>query len=105
MTRRLIVVVAAVWVLGCGGGLTRDQAIELASKQLPPSAAPIELVSATSGPWGEASESGGRRLAWAVEFRGAFEGEGVAPNPPPILHSFTVFLDFQTGAFVSSEGE
>jgi len=66
--------VIAVGLLGCQApGISRDQAITLAVRQIGPSTGPLALVSAVRQPASEA----GSGSEWVVTFTGTFQGEGI----------------------------
>lgn len=88
-------------------GLTRDQAVETAVRNAPPSDIPIRVESALEGRLdqfyiGAPSEEAGRHV-WAVALVGSFrplvEGEVAG-----VYRHHVVILDFTTGQFISGSG-
>lgn len=88
-------------------GLTRDQAIEAAVRNAPPSDVPISVVSALDGRLDRfdvtaPSDEAGRHV-WAVALVGSFrplvEGEVAG-----VYQHHLVILDFTTGEFLSGWG-
>ena len=94
--------VIAVGLLGCQApGISRDEAITLAVRQIGPSNGPVALVSAVRQPASEA----GSGYEWVVTFTGTFQGEGIGGQPPPIFHRRTIALDALSGDVLWLSGE
>jgi hypothetical protein len=112
----LILVAAWVGALELGlpvGGLSRDQAISLARRQIA-STTPASVRVAVPGPFvlfrGGATDavSPGYRLVWSIMFSGTYDAASCGPAPlaggtphcPPPNHAATVVVDYFNGAFI-----
>ncbi len=94
------------------GGISRDQAIRMASHQgMAQSTTPTEVSWAKAGPlsqFGRDPYSAPNRLVWAITFTGSFRWASCGPYNPngptrcplPARHA-TVILDYFSGAFVT----
>jgi hypothetical protein len=91
-------------------GLTRDEAVRIASGFVQPGS---PLVSADSGKYGELVQGGASApdtLVWVVRFRVSGQQclPGPSPEPSPCITpgpgQWTVVLDYTTGARISSGG-
>jgi hypothetical protein len=94
------------------GGISRDQAIRMASHQgMVQSTTPTEVNWAKAGPlsqFGRDPYSSANRLVWAVDLSGTFPRPSCGPyNPngptrcPLPAHHATVILDYFSGAFIT----
>jgi hypothetical protein len=91
------------------GGLSRDRAIDMASRQVH-STSPTQISFANAGPllmFGTDVSSSPSRLVWAVNFSGTFPPSSCGPYipnakphcPPPNHHELVV-LDYFDGTFI-----
>jgi hypothetical protein len=105
----LLLVVAALGA--CGGGIGREQAIEIAARESGDAGATV--LRAERGPLlrftlGQTTVEGPpNREAWAITLAGSYPGECVLNEAgesvcPPVATSKLVVLDARTGAFIFS---
>lgn len=95
------------------GGLSKDQAVRAASRQIP-STTPARLQMAIPGPLillrGGQSDavSPAYRLVWVITFKGTYDPASCGPFPesgsPPQCpspdHTATVYVDYVNGGFI-----
>jgi hypothetical protein len=98
-------------VVACGGGIGRDEAVEIARRESGDPAATV--LRAERGPLlrftlGQTTVEGpADREAWAITLSGRFAGECVLDPTgeeacPPVVGSKLIVLDARTGAFIFS---
>jgi hypothetical protein len=112
----ILIVVACLIALELGlpiGGLSRDQAIRAASRQIA-STTPASVRMAIPGPLillraGEVDAvSPSYRMVWAITFNGTYEPASCGPfsitgstqRCPPSDHTATVYVDYVNGTFI-----